>query len=94
MSRSGPTASSTKTRTGFRAAIQPASIDHIEREPIKDAKVHLDRTYYRWTIDLNWPKSSEITFGAVGFTQTLRTEPVLRDQQALTRPERDRLLGR
>ena len=55
-----------------------------------DQKVYLDRPYYRWRIRLNWPDASEISFGAVGFTQTLRAEPVLTEKQCLSRKERSR----
>jgi hypothetical protein len=80
--------------TGFQAAIHLISIDRIEREPVKDQKVYLDRPYYRWRIVLNWPAGGEVTFGAVGFTQTLLAEPVLRDRQHLTLRERSRLTER
>jgi hypothetical protein len=81
-------------RTGFRAALHPVSIGSVEREVIQDQKVHLDRPYYRWRIRLNWPDASEISFGAVGFTQTLRAEPVLTEKQCLSRKERSRLTDR
>ncbi|HEX9155373.1 MAG TPA: hypothetical protein VF819_07400 [Nitrospira sp.] len=81
-------------RSGFQVSLHPASIDHVERELIQDQKVHLDRPYYRWRIPLNWPSSSEITFGAVGFTQTLRAEPVLTEKQCLSSSERSRLTRR
>ncbi len=48
----------------------------------------LFRTYYRWRIALNWPKGAEIGFGASGFTQKLRAEPVLLDAQRLSAAER------
>jgi hypothetical protein len=79
--------------SGFQVAIHDAAIDRIEREPVADQKVHFDRVYYRWKIALNWPAGGEITFGAVGFTQTLLAEPVLREQQFLTLAERRRLLS-
>ena len=50
---------------------------------MQNKKVYLDRPYYSWRIRLNWPDSSEIVFGAVGFTQTLRAEPVLTEKQCL-----------
>jgi hypothetical protein len=78
-------------RSGFQASLHPASIATIERELIRDQKVYLDRPYYRWRIRLNWPDSSEITFGAAGFTQTLRAEPILTERQCLSLEERDRL---
>lgn len=77
--------------SGFRTALHPVSIDRIEREVVEDQKIHLDRPYYSWRILLNWPQDGVITFGAVGFTQTLRSEAVLKDQQKLSRRERGRL---
>ena len=74
--------------SGFRIALHPVSIDRIEREAVADQKVYLDRRYYRWRIPLNWPQGGVITFGAVGFTQTLRSEAILKDQQKLSRRER------
>ena len=73
---------------GQQVALHPASIHVIEREPIVGQRVYLDRPYYRWRIALNWPDGGEITFGAVGFTQTLRAEPIVTDQQQLTRRQR------
>ena len=80
--------------SGFRSALHEVSIDRIERERVPEQKVYLDRPYYSWRIQLNWPKSGLIALGAVGFTQTLRTEPMLMDQQSLSPPERRRLLSR
>ena len=81
-------------RSGFQVAMHPVSIGTLEREPIENQKVHLGRPYYSWRIRLNWPDSSEIAFGAVGFTQTLRAEPVLSERQHLSLKERGRLTGR
>lgn len=80
--------------TGAQVALHEVSIDRIEREPIRDQKVYLDRPYYRWRIRLNWPAGGEITFGAVGFTQTLLAEPIVSDKQHLSHGERRRLTGR
>lgn len=79
--------------SGFRSALHEVSIDRIERERVREQKVYLDRPYYSWRILLNWPKSGAITFGAVGFTQTLVSETVLTDQQRLSRRERHSLTG-
>lgn len=81
-------------RSGHQAALHPASIDRVERELVHNQKVYLDRPYYRWTVHLNWPADGEIAFGAVGFTQTLRTEPVLTTKQYLPFSERSRLIQR
>jgi hypothetical protein len=80
-------------RSGFQLSLHEISIDRIERQAIRDQKVHLDRPYYTWTIRLNWPKSGEISFGAVGFTQTLLAEPVRTEKQWLSRQERIRLIA-
>jgi hypothetical protein len=80
--------------TGFQASIFEPSIGEIVREQVKDQKVFLDRPYYRWRIELNWPDGGEITFGAAGFTQTLLAEPVVCDRQHLSLKERSRLTGR
>jgi hypothetical protein len=77
-------------KTGFQGAIHEISIDAITRERIKDQKVFLNRPYYSWRIALNWP-AGEITFGAVGFTQTLLADPVRQDGQHLSRSIRRRL---
>jgi hypothetical protein len=80
-------------RSGFQCALHELSIDSIERELIQDQKVYLDRPYYSWTVRLNWPSAGAITFGAVGFTQTLRAEPVLIEKQSFSQHERSRLIG-
>jgi hypothetical protein len=74
--------------SSLQVSLHPISIDGIDREPIQNQKVFLDRPYYRWKVRLNWPQSSEISFGAVGFTQTLRTEAVWTDQQYLSCDQR------
>jgi hypothetical protein len=71
-----------------QVAIHPMSIDRIERERVGQQRVFLDRLYYRWRIVLNWPAGAEIAFGAVGFPQQLRAEPVLSARQHLSRHER------
>ena len=43
---------------------------------------------------LNWPDGGLITLGAVGFTQTLRAEPIVSENQRLSRSERIRLTSR
>ncbi|HJU63751.1 MAG TPA: hypothetical protein VJ864_17060 [Candidatus Binatia bacterium] len=77
--------------SNFQVALHPMSIGTVEREEIQNKKVYLDRPYYRWRIRLNWPSGGEIVFGAVGFTQTLRAEPVSTDKQCLSLSERVRL---
>ncbi len=70
--------------SGCRTALNELSIGAVMREPVQDQKICLDRPYYRWRIELNLPQGGEITFGASGFTQTLRAEPVLLDDQKLS----------
>ena len=41
-------------------------------------RVCFDRPYYRWRIELNWPKDGHISFAASGFSQVLRAAAVLR----------------
>lgn len=75
--------------SGHRTALHEVSIDAVTREPVENQKICLDRPYYRWRIALNWPRGGEIAFGASGFTQSLRAEPLLRDQQKLSSAERN-----
>ena len=79
--------------TGFQVALHPVSIAHIERTAIENQKVFLDRPYYRFRIASSWPAGGEIVFGAVGFTQTLRAEPIVSADQRLTLRTRHRTPG-
>lgn len=74
--------------SGCQVALHAVSIDGITRARIQEQKICLDRPYYRWRIALNWPRGGAITFGASGFTQGLRAEPVLLDQQQLSPADR------
>jgi hypothetical protein len=76
--------------SGGQIALHALSIHAITRERIRDQKISLDRPYYRWRIALNWPQGGMLTFGASGFAQTLRAEPVLLDQQQLSPADRIR----
>ena len=69
--------------SGDRTALHDVSIDGIAREPVPDQEGYPAREHYRWRIVLNWPQGGEIIFGAHGFTQALRAEPVLLDEQRL-----------
>lgn len=75
--------------SGCQVSIHPVSIDGITREQIQNQKICLDRPYYRWRIALNWPQGGAIAFGASGFTQSLRAEPLLCDQPKLSPAERN-----
>ena len=74
--------------SGGQIALNAFSIDAIARERLRDQRICLDRPYYRWQIALNLPQGGAITFGASGFTQILRAEPVVQDQQQLSPAER------
>ena len=74
--------------TGGQVALHALSIDRVVRQRIADQKVCFDRPYYRWRIEFNWPKRGTIVFAASGFTQTLRAEPVLQDEQWLSAAQR------
>jgi hypothetical protein len=74
--------------SGGQVALHALSIDRITRDRIEDQKICLDRPYWRWRIALNWPQGGAISFGASGFTQTLRTAPVVLDRQQLSPADR------
>lgn len=76
----------------FQHALQEISIFDIKRERLHNQLVHLDRPYYVWTIQSDFPRTSEISFGAYGFTQTLHTEPLVTHRPYLSPTERKRLL--
>lgn len=78
----------TQEQQGAQVALHPWSMDRVERTPVADRKLYLDRPYYRGLISLNWPKRGEILFGAWSFTQTLRAEPLLTERQHLARLQR------
>jgi hypothetical protein len=74
--------------SGGQIALHALAINAITRDRILDQKICFDRPYFRWRIALNWPQDGAITFGASGFTQLLRAEPVLLDQQQLSPADR------
>lgn len=76
--------------TDLQAAIHDVSIARVKRDQVQNQKVYLDRPYFRWTIELNWPKDGRISFGAVGYTQTLLSEPIISERQRLSLKERSR----
>lgn len=79
--------------SGSQTNLSEASIDRIERARVQDQKICLDRPFYRWAIEMNWPHGGRIAFGASGFTLTLLADPVLSDQQALSPAERAKRLS-
>ena len=68
---------------GDRTALHEATIAGITREPVPDQPGYPAREHYRWRIALNWPQGGAIGFGAKGFAQALRAEPLLLDEQRL-----------
>ena len=64
-------------------ALSPICIARIDRSPVAEQRVCLDRPYFRWWIDTNWPDGGSIAFGASGFTQVLRAPPIVQDEQSL-----------
>ncbi len=69
--------------SNYRTAMNHLSIAGITREPVPNQEGYPERAYYRWRMELNLPQGAEIAFGARGFPQTLRAEPVLLDEQWL-----------
>lgn len=76
--------------SGFQSCLEGGiSIMVIQREPIENQKVYLGKPYYKWVIAFSPPtQDSSISFGASGYTQTLRKEPILLERQNLTLTER------
>lgn len=75
--------------SGDRTALHEAVIFEITRAPVPDQPGYPPREHYRWRIALAWPQGGGIGFGALGFTQTLRAEARLLDQQRLPAGARD-----
>ncbi len=75
-----------------RQTLNALSIAAISKQPVVAEGAAGDYEYYRWCIDLNLPQGGRITFGATAYTQTLRTEPVLIDQQRLPIKDRPHLM--
>ena len=69
--------------SGFPLSINPPAIDGIERECVPDRMVYPARRYYQWQVRFSWPPAAEIVFKSVGFSQTLRAEPILSERQSL-----------
>lgn len=66
------------------AGMTPFSIAGIERTPFHVVEGH---TSYHWRLPISWP-DGEITFDSPGFTQVLRSEPIIQPGQCLTAGER------
>jgi hypothetical protein len=74
-----------------QVGLHELSIDHITRAPVADQKVCLDRPYYRWRIEMNWPKGGVIAFAASDYSLELRATPIRSKQPRL--PKALRALG-
>lgn len=79
---------------GASSLIHELSIAEIHRKSVAAGAIDASKPNFRWTILANWPESGEITFFAHGFTQTLRSQPVLLDEQRFSFEARQHLLGR
>ncbi len=76
----------------MQVAVAEMTLDHIARRRVEKQLICLDRAYYRWTLWLNSPRpGGEISFGASGFTQIVRQEPIVCDEQKLKSAERVKL---
>jgi hypothetical protein len=80
----------THSGADYRMALSPWAILRIERRPIESPEVYPGTQFYAWTLVLGTPTPGEIHFGASGFTQELRADPVLTEHQSLTIAERER----
>jgi hypothetical protein len=78
----------------FRRTLNELSIGAITREPVRAQGAAGPFPYFLWRIDLNLPQGGEIAFGASGFTQTLRAEPQMLDEQRLPASARPHLVRR
>ena len=69
-------------------ALNELSIDGITKTPAPPPGLPSSRLYHHWRIALNLPRNGELTFGASGYTRTLRAEPLLLDEQRLAARDR------
>ena len=78
--------------SGQQVVVAEMTLDRIARQRVEKQLICLDRPYYRWALRLNSPRpGGEIRFGASGFTQILRQDPVVCDEQKLKPAERVKL---
>lgn len=73
---------------GYQVGVSLPCILRVEREPVADQKVHLDRPYYAWRIELASHPHGSLAFGAWGYSLELRGEPVLSGEQSLSYRQR------
>ena len=74
--------------SGYLQTVTEPSIRQILKTPIEPAPNPTAGPYFAWVIELNWPKGGEIRFGSSGYTQALRAEPRLLDEQHLPADDR------
>jgi hypothetical protein len=72
-------------------ALNELSIDGISKTRAPHPGQMPSLPYHQWRIALNLPRNGELTFGASGYTQTLRAEPLLLDEQRLSPRDRPSL---
>ena len=71
------------------ACVQPMTIHEIHREvEIRPNGYSL----FNWTVEINWPPQSFISFSSSGFTQVLHGQPIVSGAQYLTHLERQAAL--
>ena len=75
-----------------RRSLNELSIAAISKRPAEGGREAGPRPYFRWRIELNLPAGGELTFGASGYSLTLRAAPVLLDEQRLPAFGRPHLL--
>ncbi|MCC6797493.1 MAG: hypothetical protein IT366_20435 [Candidatus Hydrogenedentes bacterium] len=70
--------------SGYQVISNQPSIIETKRELVTEKKAFFDQPYYAWTFKLSsMTHEGTLTFGATGFEQTLRAEPILTDRQFL-----------
>lgn len=70
--------------SGFQVVSNRPSILEAKRELVTEKKAHFDSPYYAWTFRVSCTSAEgSIKFGASGFEQVLRAEPILIEFQCL-----------
>ena len=67
------------------ACVQPMIIHAIHREIETRPNGY---SSFNWTVEINWPPQSSISFSSSGFTQVLHGQPIISGAQYLTHLER------
>lgn len=81
-------------RTDFRTVPGLPVIQELCREPVAASGALPIEPYSLWTMRMAFPVDGGISFGASGFTMTLRAAPVWTPEQQLSAAQRRRILGR